>query len=71
MHSLVIEPRPDWLFPTGPIEESDGEQLLRLRRHLAEVGVHLVDTVIVLADRWWSLHELTSGSTEWTMSSER
>jgi hypothetical protein len=65
---LIIEPRPAWLFPDGPIDEGDGEQFLRLRRHLADVGVTLVDAVLVVEDRWWSLHELVSGTTEWTMS---
>jgi hypothetical protein len=68
---LIIEPRPAWLFPDGPVDERDGEQFLRVRHHLAEVDVNLVDAVLVVEDRWWSLHELVSGTTEWTMSLDR
>ena len=40
-----------------------------LRRKLSRVGVDLVDAVVFDDEgRWWSLHELTSGTTAWTAS---
>jgi len=37
-----------------------------LRAGMAEYGVHLLDVVVFHEDhRWWSLPELTSGTTAW------
>lgn len=48
------------------VNESDAEAFLTLRRELAEVGVTLLDTVVFDQEhRWWSLHELTTGTPEW------
>jgi hypothetical protein len=52
-----------------PPDEGDGRAFLSLRRSLARIGVELVDAV-VFDDKghWWSLHELTSGTTAWAAS---
>jgi hypothetical protein len=52
---------------TDPPDEGDVRAFLDLRSHLNDViGVDLVDAV-VFDDRghWWSMHELTSGTTAW------
>ena len=66
---VVIESRPCWFRPS--VSEADAEQFLRLRRVFLAGGVALVD-VVVFDDElhWWSLHELTSGSTTWPTASE-
>lgn len=64
---LIIEPRPEWLFPDGPIDERDVQQFLRLRDALQPVGVNLVDAILVVEDRWWSLRELSAGTTKWDL----
>lgn len=63
---ILIEPRPAWRHPTSVVDESDAAAFLRLRGVLARVGVNLLDAVIFDdAQHWWSLHELTSGTTTW------
>lgn len=63
---VVIEPR-----HVGrrhyQVTEADAEAFVRLRAGLADLGVHLLDVVVFDQEfHWWSLHELTSGTTEWT-----
>ena len=61
---VVIDERAGGRRPTP--DESDVEQFVRLRVHMAEVGVDVLDCVTFDGeDRWWSMCELLSGSTEW------
>lgn len=67
---VVIDSRPVW-FKWPPPSEADAETFLRLRRVLLDHGVALLD-VVVFDDElhWWSLTELTSGSTTWAKPAE-
>lgn len=68
-HWVVVDSRPRWLPGKENVNESDAEAFLRLRSELDGIGVHLLD-VVVFDDQqhWWSLHELTSGTTTWAGS---
>ena len=64
---LVIEPRHPWLGDRYQVSEDDARAFLRLRRGLARHGILLLDVIVFdQAFHWWSLHELTTGSTTWT-----
>lgn len=63
---LIVDNRPVWF--SEPPGEGDVRAFLELRDHLRKVmRVELVDAV-VFDDQghWWSMHELTSGTTAWT-----
>ena len=46
--------------------ESDAEAFMTLRQLLAQDGIELLDAVIFdETDHWWSMHELTSGTSKW------
>lgn len=50
-----------------PPDEADAWAFLELRGHLQSVGVELLDAVVFDSEgHWWSMHELTSGTTAWT-----
>jgi|SRR5439155_10333335 len=62
---LIVDSRPVGLG--DPPDEGDVWAFLSLRRRLAEIGIELVDAVVFDDDgHWWSLHELTCGTTAWT-----
>jgi hypothetical protein len=64
---LVVDSRPTWLHKPPTTDESDVEAFVRLRPALAAFGVALLDVVIFDDDQhWWSLHELTAGTTAWS-----
>ncbi len=64
---VVLEPRHRWDPDLYEVTEGDAEAFVVLRRGLARFGVTLLDVVVFDEDyHWWSLHELTSGSTAWT-----
>jgi hypothetical protein len=63
---LVIEPRHKWLGDDYRVSEGDAQAFLELRRGLAEHGVTLLDLMVFDQEfHWWSLHELTTGTTTW------
>lgn len=63
---LVIEPRHPWLDDCYEVSEDDARAFLRLRRRLARHDIVLLDVVVFNQEfQWWSLHELTNGSTTW------
>ncbi|HEY7627653.1 MAG TPA: hypothetical protein VH761_11315 [Ilumatobacteraceae bacterium] len=63
---LVLEPRHPWNADRYDVTEEDAAAFLRLRSGLAACGVTLLDVVVFdQACHWWSLSELTSGSTAW------
>jgi hypothetical protein len=65
-HWFVIEPRHPWLGDCYEVSEEDARAFLTLRRSLARHDIVLLDVVVFdQAFHWWSLHELTSGSTVW------
>jgi hypothetical protein len=65
-HWFVIEPRHPWLGDHYEVSEEDARAFLKLRRSLARHDIVLLDVVVFdQAFHWWSLHELTSGSTVW------
>ena len=62
---VIVDSRPRW-HAVAP-DEDDVRAFLDLRLHLRDaLGVELVD-VVVFDDEghWWSLHELTCGTTAW------
>lgn len=65
---LIIESRTLlWDEDGETVSELDAKAFVELRTLLADEGIDLVDVVIFDdADHWWSMHELTSGSTRWT-----
>jgi hypothetical protein len=64
---LVIEPRHPWLGDRYEVSEDDARAFLRLRRGLACHSIVLLDVMVFDQEfHWWSLHELTSGTTTWT-----
>lgn len=68
---VVLEPRHRWDPECYEVTEGDAQAFVVLRRELARLGVTLLDVVVFDEDfHWWSLHELTSGSTEWTFGPE-
>ena len=64
---VIVESRPRWRHPDeSPVDERDAAAFFVVRRALSEIDVALVDAVIFDdVGRWWSMHELTSGSTRW------
>lgn len=69
---LIIDSRPVWMGDLRPsVSESDARAFLILRTELHEIGVRLLDAVVFDdAGHWWSLHELTSGTTNWRRPAE-
>jgi hypothetical protein len=68
---LIIESRQQWRAggPGPVVDERDAAAFFAVRTHLEAMGVRLLDVVIFDdAGHWWSLHELTSGSTAWLRS---
>jgi hypothetical protein len=64
---LVIEPRHPWLEDRYQVSEDDARAFVRLRRGLERHGIVLLDVMVFDQEfHWWSLHELTSGTTTWT-----
>lgn len=62
---VVLEPRHEWSAPYH-VTEGDAQAFLSLRSSLADLGVTLLDVVIFNQEhQWWSLDELTSGSSTW------
>jgi hypothetical protein len=63
---LIIESRPQWLPRGCDVTEGDAAAYIDLRRSLAGCGITLLDDIIVSEQfEWWSLHELTAGTTAW------
>ena len=62
---LIVETR--HAFRTDlRVDERDAKAFLVLRRELTRIGLVLVDTMIFDDNlHWWSMHELTSGTTRW------
>ncbi len=61
---VVVDSRPRWIHP--PPGEADIAAFLTVRASLEPLGVSLVDCVVFDDDQhWWSLHELTAGTTRW------
>lgn len=66
---VIVDSRPTWLSSRPRPDESDIEAFVRLRPALAAFGVVLLDVVVFDDDQhWWSLHELTDGTTTWSRS---
>lgn len=66
---VIIEPRQRWRRSPVEVTEADAEAFVAVRRLLAEHGITLLDAVVLTDDfRWWSLHELTSGTTKWSFT---
>lgn len=64
---VMLEPRHDWISMGYEVTEADGQAFTGLRSSLAGFGIVLLDVVIFHPDfRWWSLNELTCGTTAWS-----
>jgi hypothetical protein len=49
------------------VNEGHVETFVELRDAVSMLDITLLDVIVVSGfERWWSLHELTSGTTEWT-----
>ena len=69
---VIIEPRHPWSDDRYEVNEGDAAAFLSLRSSLASLGVNLLDALVFHQEhRWWSLHELTTGTTAWTFCSDR
>ena len=62
---VVVDSRTTWMRPSAIVDESDVEAFTRLRSCLASIDVALLDVVVFDRQHWWSLHELTAGTTRW------
>jgi hypothetical protein len=63
---LVIESRHPYHQLYHP-DEGDAAAFVTLRQELADFGITLLDVMVFHQEfHWWSLHELTSGTTAWT-----
>jgi hypothetical protein len=63
---LIVDSRPAWRHPPPVVDNVDLEAFTRLRREMATIGITLLDAVVFDDDgHWWSLHELTTGTTTW------
>jgi hypothetical protein len=63
---LIIESRQQWLPRGCDVTEADAAAFIDLRRSLAAFGITLLDDIVVNEQfEWWSLHELTAGTTVW------
>lgn len=66
---LINEPRFGWLDESQRPDEGDVAAFVALRRRLARDGIELVDCMLWSDDlRCWSMHELTSGRTDYGTS---
>ena len=67
---VVLEPRHRWLHGDDyDVTEADAAAFLALRKGLGRFGVSLLDVVVFSEEfQWWSLHELTSGTTTWSFA---
>ena len=62
---MIVDSRPVG-FRDSP-DEADAWAFLELRCQLHGVGVQLLDAVVFDDEgHWWSMHELTSGTTTWS-----
>ncbi len=62
---VMIEPRHEW-HRWYRVGEGDAESFMALRQSLVEYRVALLDVVVFDQEcHWWSLDEMTSGSTTW------
>lgn len=63
---VILEPRHPWMRDRYHVTEDDARAFIELRRGLDELGIQLLDVVVFDQEfHWWSLHELTSGTTVW------
>ncbi len=66
---VILEPRHPWFADRYEVTEDDPRAFVELRDHLLEYDISLLDVVIFDQEfHWWSLHELTSGTTVWPKS---
>lgn len=64
---MIVDSRPAWRRPPPVVDDLDVEAFGRLRREMASIGITLLDAVVFDDDNhWWSLHEITDGTTSWT-----
>jgi len=64
---LIIESRQRWMHDGPSIDERDARAFLTVKKAMAEVGMNILDVIIANdQNQWWSLHELTMGTTEWS-----
>jgi hypothetical protein len=62
---VIVESRQPWQ-DWYEVVEGDAAAFVELRRGLGRYGVTLLDIVILNEEnQWWSLHELTTGTTTW------
>lgn len=67
---VLVDSRPRRFSRGGPVDEGDAAAFLVLRAALARSGIELLDAVVFDDEHhWWSLHELTTGSTVWARPS--
>ena len=67
---VMLEPRRPYREDEYQVSEEDARAFIILRGRLAVYGISLLDVVVFDQDKhWWSLHEVTSGTTAWTFPS--
>lgn len=63
---LIVDSRPLWLNEPPTVDEADARAFLTIRRRMGRLGVTVVDAVVFDDEgHWWSMHELTAGTTAW------
>lgn len=63
---IIVDSRPTGDSTRPPVSEADAAAYRRIRTILRHQGIDLLDAVVFDDEqRWWSLRELTSGTTDW------
>ena len=66
---MIVDSRRSFFYDPPIVDEADAHPFVVLRRKLRRAGIDLLDAVVFDdAGHWWSMHELTSGTTRWTAS---
>lgn len=69
---IIVDSRPTVFDSRGRVSEADAKAFVELGRRLARSGIDLLDAVIFDdLQHWWSLRELTRGTTDWLSTSRR
>lgn len=69
---IIIESRKNWRRLGTDVTEADVAAFIDLRKTLAKHGIALLDDIVVNEQfEWWSLHELSSGTTAWDFTPPR
>ena len=64
---VIVDSRPTEFPIRDAVSEADAQAFHTLRANLSELGIDLVDAVVFDDQQhWWSMRELTLGTTSWS-----